>query len=757
MKKLFLAFVWHLHQPNYQTQTDDVMLMPWTRLNAVRTYSGMLKYLDKYPDLKLNFDISPVLLDALEGYANGTINDIHSNLTLTPVEELTQDDMEFILNYFFDVDYNTCISKYPRYIDLYKRRFAKEEIDIDDFSMSGYSDIMTMFNLVWFTDEQIENYPEVKEIAEKGKHYTNKHREALIYAQRDIISKIIPNFKRYLSENRIDILTCPYYHPILPILSDMDAAKTLSLRNPLPGSDIKMPDCAKAQIVKGFKRTEEVFGYTPQGMWAPEQCISSDVVEMMAEAGIKWTLSDESILSATIHKDFVRDFKGFHQDPFDLCQTYSMSFGEDKEIRLIFRDAVLPNLISFEYPNYDAKTAAKDLYDRIKVVYNKFINAPHQNHLLTIAMDGENAWRNYQDGGSAFLDELYKLISEDDTLETVKISDYIQSVEHVQKLDEIKTGSGVNRDFRFWTAEPTKNMAWRYLFNVYEDLKRFEQDDNISLDLIRQAYEQLYTAQGSDWFWWFGEPNDSGQDHLFDYLFREHLKNIYVILGKPIPQNLEKPLSTFTGKPSRIPKGLISPALTGKADYDKEWQNAGSIDIPASPLMQDNKLFNRICFGCDYENLYFLFDVNKYVYSLNTGGEQIYQVYIYIKTNNAEYTAPVRPLNKSENVCSLLKESYSYELKLTFMQDKSFPLFFSKAMKNNLWLMKKNNSVESIYDEVIEIKIPFEDLDVKYGEKIDFFIINGTFGRIEEIYPQDLWLTINRPEHNKDNEEQKRD
>lgn len=434
-----------------------------------------------------------------------------------------------------------------------------------------------------------------------------------------------------------------------------------------------------------------------------------------------------------------------------------MSFGEDKEIRLIFRDAVLPNLISFEYPNYDAKTAAKDLYDRIKVVYNKFINAPHQNHLLTIAMDGENAWRNYQDGGSAFLDELYKLISEDDTLETVKISDYIQSVEHVQKLDEIKTGSGVNRDFRFWTAEPTKNMAWRYLFNVYEDLKRFEQDDNISLDLIRQAYEQLYTAQGSDWFWWFGEPNDSGQDHLFDYLFREHLKNIYVILGKPIAQNLEKPLSTFTGKPSRIPKGLISPALTGKADYDKEWQNAGSIDIPASPLMQDNKLFNRICFGCDYENLYFLFDVNKYVYSLNTGGEQIYQVYIYIKTNNAEYTAPVRPLNKSENVCSLLKESYSYELKLTFMQDKSFPLFFSKAMKNNLWLMKKNNSVESIYDEVIEIKIPFEDLDVKYGEKIDFFIINGTFGRIEEIYPQDLWLTINRPEHNKDNEEQKRD
>lgn len=753
MKKLSIAFVWHLHQPNYQTQAEDVMLMPWTRLNAVKTYSCMLKYLDKFPDLKLNFDISPVLLDAIEGYANGTINDIHLNLTLTPVEDLTQDDMEFILNYFFDVNYNTCISKYPRYVDLYQRRFAKEEIDVDDFSMSGYSDIMTLFDLVWFTDEQIEAYPEVKEVAEKGKHYSNKHREALINAQRDIISKIIPNFKKYLSENRIDILTCPYYHPILPILADMDSAKTSSLRNPLPGSDIKMPDCAYEQIAKGFKRTQEVFGYTPKGMWAPEQCISNEVVKMMSDAGIKWTISDESVLSGTLKKDFIRDFKGFHQDPFDLCRTYSMNFGDEKDIKIIFRDAVLPNLISFEYPNYDAQTAAKDLYDRIKVVANKFINSPHENHLLTIAMDGENAWRNYADGGNAFLNELYGLICNDDSLETVNISEYMENVQHIQKLDSITTGSGVNREFRFWTAEPTKNIAWRYLFNVYEDLKKFEQEENIARELIKKAYEHLYIAQGSDWFWWFGEPNDSGQDHLFDYLFREHLKNIYIILGKTVPQNLEEPLATFTGKPSRIPKGLISPTLRGKSDYEAEWKNAGCIDVPASPLIQENKLFNRICFGCDYDNLYFLFDVNKYVYSLNTAGEQIYQVYIYIKTNNAEYTAPVRPLSKSENVGSLLKTSYSHEIKLTFMQDRCFPLFLAKAMKNNLWLMKKNNSVESVYDEVIELKIPFKDLDVKNGDKVDFFIINGTFGRIEEIYPQDLWLTINRPIKTESNEE----
>lgn len=745
MKKLSLAFVWHIHQPNYRTPNDNVMLMPWTRLNAVQTYSGMLNFMDKFPSLKLNFDISPTLLDAIEGYANGEISDIHSNLTLTPVEELSSDDMEFILNYFFNLDYNKYIAKYPRYEDLYKRRFSKEDIDVDEFSMSGYSDIMTMFNLVWFRDDQIEQYPEVAEIAKKGKHYTNKHRETLIEAQRDIIKKIIPNFKKYLSEKKIEILTCPYYHPILPIISDMDNAKTPNLRTPLPGSDIKMPDCTKAQIEMGLKRTEEVFGVKAKGLWLPEQGISEEVAQMIADCGLEWTISDETVLSSTIKKDIVRDFKGFHQDPFDLCQTYSLNFANN--LKIIFRDSVLPNLISFEYPNYDAKVAARDLYDRIKVVYSKFLNAPSENHLLTIAMDGENAWHNYRDGGKEFLEELYSLIENDQTLETVLLSDYIENVDHVQKLDSIKAGSGVNSDFRFWTAEPIKNMAWRYLFNTYEDLKKAEAE-RPDLDWgVKEAYEHLYTAQGSDWFWWFGEPNDSGQDHLFDFLFREHLKSVYSSLNLPVSEHLDNPLFTFSGKPSRIPKGLISPSLSGKRDCEEEWRNAGCIDISSSPLMQENKLFNKIYFGSDYDNLYLLFDVNHYIYNISDNDEPIYQVYIYIKTNKDEfqYTAPVRPLNKNENVCQLIKNAYTHEVKITFMKDKLFPLFFSKAMKNNLWVMDKNNTIQCVYDEVVELKIPFDDLNVQRGEKIDFFIINGTFGRIEDIYPQDLWLTIKRP------------
>jgi len=38
-----------------------------------------------------------------------------------------------------------------------------------------------------------------------------------------------------------------------------------------------------------------------------------------------------------------------------------------------------------------------------------------------------------------------------------------------------------------------------------------------------EAWEALYAAEGSDWFWWFGEGHSSNQDAIFDRLFREHL------------------------------------------------------------------------------------------------------------------------------------------------------------------------------------------------------------------------------------------
>lgn len=744
-KKLSIAFIWHMHQPNYQAQPNGLRLMPWARLHAIKDYLDMVLFLEKFKNLKLNFNIVPVLLEAFEEYGTKNAHDIHSRLTVTPIEQLTEDDKHFILNCFFDANYTNLIAPHKYYNKLYQKRYFNEDVALEDFSLQDYSDIMMWFNLVWFDPIWVNIYPEIQKFIKKGKNFTLKDRERIIEIQRNIIANIIPTLKKYQDSDQLEITTSPYFHPILPILIDMDIAEKSALKCPLPSCKPNMEEDAKVQIKMALDKIESVFGKRPKGLWPSEHCISEQTLDLMAELGIKWTVSDEGILANSIEKEFVRDFKGYPEDPYELCNVYEFN-KENKNINVIFRDSVIPNLIGFEYPRHDSVGAANDLYSRIKTIQNKLQNSPDKSHLLTIAMDGENSWENYYKDGFLFLETLYKLITEDKTLSTVLVSDYIEKNNSTKHLEKLSPGSWINRDFQLWIAEPTKNLAWYYLNKTHEDLKEFEKEET-DKDKLAFARRELYIAQGSDWFWWYGEPNDSGQDHIFDYLFREHLKNIYIILSKKVPKYLETPLISFLGKPSRAPKREISPLINGKETFNDEWIYAGCIDIPTGPTNYDNKLFNKICFGCDKDNLYLRFDINKYILDTKGHFKSVYQIYVYLKTHseNSMHTSPIRTVNKPDYIFPIVKDGYTNEIKLTFYKESRFPLQFSYAIKDNLWAMQLAHNVKYAFDDIIEISIPFKDLKVRKGDKVDFFIVNGALGQTEEVYPQDLVLTIKRP------------
>ena len=402
-KKLSIAFYWHMHQPVYQLSPEGDYLMPWTRLHAVKDYLDMVLILDKFKNTKLNFNIVPVLLDELIDYGENNMHDIHSRLTITDVDDLTDDDKEFIINNFFDANFHSMILPNEEYNRLYQKYQLCENNDINIFSPQEYSDLMALFNLVWFDPIYKNKYPELKKLIKKGKNYTLEDRIKIIDIQRDIIRKIIPTYKKFVEKGRIEITTSPYYHPILPILLDIKSIKKSS-DSDLP-TNLKMELDAKMQTKMAIDRIEELFGKRPKGIWPSEHCINSKVMEMLKELGIKWTISDEGILSNSIKFEFVRDFRGYLEDPYHLLKSYNY-----KDVDIIFRDSVIPNLIGFEYPNHSAEAAANDLYDRIKVTQSKLLSSPDENHLLTIAMDGENCWESYTEDGSTFLQTIYSLI-----------------------------------------------------------------------------------------------------------------------------------------------------------------------------------------------------------------------------------------------------------------------------------------------------------------------------------------------------------
>lgn len=738
-KKLSIAFYWHMHQPVYQLSPDGDYLMAWVRLHAVKDYLDMITILDNYKDIKVNVNIVPVLLDALIDYGERGAHDLHSRLTVTPVEELNPEDKEFILNNFFDANYKTMIYPYPQYNKLFQKRQSMSELDISAFSDEEYSDLMALFNLVWFDPSYKQEYPELRKLFKKGKRYTLKDRQKIIELQREIIRRIIPEYRKYVAEGKVEVTTSPYYHPILPILLDIKSIK-ISNSEGLP-SDLKMELDAKMQTVSALDRVEELIGKRPRGMWPSEHCVSPKELDLFKSVGLDWTISDEGILANSINFEFVRDFKGYLEEPYHLLKTYEYKNG----LKIIFRNSMISNLIGFEYPNYDSELAAKDLYERIKVMQSKLLASPDDSHLLTIAMDGENCWENYPDDGIVFLRTLYKLIDDDESLETVLISDYLDKEKFPKPLNKIKSGSWINRNFKLWIDEPVKNLAWQYLKNVRDDFSKFVKENPMHPN-IELARKELFICEGSDWFWWYGEPNDSGRDNIFDYLFREHLKNIYTYLDLEYPEYLDLPLSSVITKPSRYPKGEIKPLIDGADNLnDDSWLNAGCIDIPDGPVLKENKFFDRICFGYDKDNFYLRFYINDYVRENVRNTERTYQMYIYTRNSSKKHSlSPIRLINKTENILPITKQRFHNEIQISVRGGELRLLRLIKSIPGNLWVLESPKEITSVLGKTLDLKIPFSNLDIGYNENMEFVFINAAIGVNDVFIPNEMLLNIKR-------------
>ncbi|MGN1124550.1 MAG: hypothetical protein ACI4SM_00035, partial [Candidatus Gastranaerophilaceae bacterium] len=446
-----------------------------------------------------------------------------------------------------------------------------------------------------------------------------------------------------------------------------------------------------------------------------------------------------------INFDFVRDFKGYLADPYHLLKPYEFKTKNSK-IDIIFRDSLIPNLISFEYPNCDPKKAANDLYDRIKVVQSKILASPDDSHMLTIALDGENSWENYNDDGAGFLREIYQLIEDDDSLETVLISDYLKSDKNIKKLSKIYSGSWINRNFQLWIGEPTKNQAWNYLKNVRDDFIKIT-EENPNLPNIEKAQQEIYIAEGSDWFWWYGEPNNSGQDHIFDYLFREHLKNVYRLLEKKPPEYLNMPLAPLNIKPSALPTSTITPIMDGQDKIDDEWLNAGVISIPKAVASENQFIFEKIKFGFDQDNLYLRFYIDEEVKENNTN--MIHQLFIYTRNiDKHQNLSNIRLINKTEDVYPIMYEKFESEIRLSLVNGMLRPLQFSKAMQGGLWFSQNcEDTIKVAYDKVLDISIPFDSIDIGENETLEFFFATADFGILETFIPQEILLTMQRPKN----------
>ncbi|MFH1368866.1 MAG: glycoside hydrolase family 57 protein [Elusimicrobiota bacterium] len=614
MKKIHLAFLWHQHQPMYKNPGTGVYELPWVRLHAVKDYYDTAAILDEFPKIKSNFNLVPSLLFQLDEYAKGVARDKFMDLTLKSAEELSQDERIFILHNFFMANWDTMVHPYPRYLQLLEKRgrqTSPEELKRiqNYFKAQDMRDLQVWFNLAWMDPYWKERDALVKSLYEKGKNFTEEEKHQLISKQLEICGMIVGKYKELQDKGQIEISTTPFYHPILPLLSDTNNTLVSTPQMPLPKNRFKHPEDAQTHVRKAVEYYTQCFGRPPRGMWPAEGSVSEDVLPIFEQAGIKWIATDEEILFRTLPE--------YRKTRQILYQAYSVKT-DGSHINIIFRDHGLSDAFGFVYQKWDAKHAVADFMKNLHNIRDHldFVSVPNQQFLVSVILDGENCWEYYPNDGWDFLRLLYKTLSEDETVETVTISDFLEKNPPSAELSKLFAGSWINADYGIWIGHSEDNLAWDYLFDARKFLDEYTSahPDKKDSDKIKAAWEKLYIAEGSDWNWWYGDDHSSGNDEMFDFLFRQNLINIYESLGESAPLHLFKAIKEIAvKKPITEPLDFITPKIDGKVTNYFEWQAAGSYQVghTGGSMHQVATVLKSFHFGFDLENIYLRFDLNN--------------------------------------------------------------------------------------------------------------------------------------------------
>ena len=558
-EKLSVCFIWHMHQPLYKDRQSGLYLMPWVRLHAIKDYLDMPLVLEDYPKIRQTFNLVPSLLEQLNDYAHGAVDEqillmSKDESHYTPAEKIT------ILSESFHCNVDRQIRKHEPYFQLWLKRDALLKRGytiaamIDQFSEQEYADMMTWMNLAWFDPYWLTRNAEVAGFIRQAGNFNLEQRLRLIEIERELIRQTIPVYKRLQDSGQIEVTTTPYYHPILPLLIDTNAAKIPTPETALPKRLYFHREDARVQLEKGLLLYEEMLGRKARGMWPSEMAVSPAALELIAETGINWVVLDEALLTKTTGVNIYRDEHGNLNNAEVLCQPYKLIVG-DEEINILFREVVTSNEIGFSYGGRNPQEAASALYMRLKHIQQKLFHWEREG-VVAIALDGENCWETYEEDGQPFLNELYERISQDTTLRVCTVSEYLENNATTAELRNIHSGSWISADYHIWIGDEHKNLAWDHLGAARDFLVKKLKSENHSAEVAKRAWEEIYAAEGSDWFWWFGEPNNSAHDDMFDEQFRLRLQNVYKLLGEAYPDALNK--SIYAQIAESKPKPILS-------------------------------------------------------------------------------------------------------------------------------------------------------------------------------------------------------
>ncbi len=670
--------------------------MPWVRLHGTKDYWGMAMHLKEVPEFRCTINLVPSLLCQIQAYTDEGASDHHLDVSRLPADSLSESDARLLLEQFFMANFEFMIRPYPRYLELHQKRGQDNEPverAIKRFSERDFRDLQVWHNLTWMHPLLLERDSDLKAFQQKGQNWTESEKAWLLRKQLDVLGEVIPLHRELMQSGQVELTTTPFYHPILPLLWDKRSARQAMPGCTLPKHLESYKEDAVLQLQRGVQYFQKLFGQPPKGLWPSEGSVSQEIVPAIAGCGIEWIATDEEILASSTNGWISRDSNGHLRHPEMLYRPWRLE-EQGQPLQIVFRDHTLSDLIGFQYQRSDPQQAANDLLGKVEAIGRAV--EPHnagRPALVPIILDGENCWEYYADGGVQFLRSLYRGAVQRSAIRPMRMQDSLREAPATDRIGQLFAGSWISHNFWIWIGHAEDHAAWDLLHQTREFLKLTQASGRHAPEMLEKAWEEIYIAEGSDWFWWFGDDHSSAQDALFDQLFRKHLKNVYILLKTPYPTLLDRPIGRGVTKPIHSePKGFLRVKVNGQRTYF-EWINAGKY-VSGS----ERGTMTQVTQGVLRE-IYFGFDPER----------------LLIRVDTAERAAD--DLKAIDELRIAFNEPHGVEVRLTGFRS-GHPA--GEILREGQKSFKSGIEVSSL--RILEIGIPLSELQLTPGRRVEFYL-----------------------------------
>ncbi|RLA50881.1 MAG: glycoside hydrolase, partial [Gammaproteobacteria bacterium] len=457
-----VVLMWHMHQPEYRNLRTGTVHLPWTYLHAIKDYVDMAAHLEAVPQARAVVNFAPILLEQIEDYVeqitaylegHGAIRDPVLAELAEPALPGNETARLRLMQDCLRANKERMIERFEPYQRLATMAewYQTHPESLIYASNQFLADLLVWYHLSWMAESVRRSDTRIQRLQDKAGNFTLHERRELLHIILEQMQSLVPRYRELAERGQVELCMSPYAHPIVPLLLDITSAREamsdihLPVTTDYPGGEAR----AQWHLQKGLESFERVFGRKPAGLWPSEGGISQPALKLFADNDFRWVASGGSVLHNS------------HDTPGKSCSHHVYRFG-DAPIDCFFRDDGLSDLIGFTYSDWHAEDAVGNFIEHMENIANA---CPNRNDcVISIILDGENAWEYYPENGYYFLNQLYRSLAEHPLLQLTTYEQFLAEKSprpaHEEKL---VAGSWVYGTFSTWIGDSEKNRGWEIL------------------------------------------------------------------------------------------------------------------------------------------------------------------------------------------------------------------------------------------------------------------------------------------------------